>query len=80
MIGGGATVERELNESKKDAAVWGPRMMVSTFGISQHALMMMSPHVRVHARLPKLRSRDRRRGEEDMEGLRAKLPREAARF
>jgi len=71
-----------MRAKRKDAAVWGPRMMVSTFEY-RSTLMMMSPHVRVHARLLKLHSRGKRRyryGGENMEGLRAKLPREAARF
>lgn len=84
MIGGVATEERELNESKKEGrgCVGSPRMMVSTFRISR-TLMMMSPHVRAHARLLNSAvevSGVYKRGGIRADRLRSKLPREAARF
>lgn len=72
--------ESLMRAKRKDAAVWGPCMTVSTFGISQRADDDESTcsRTRSPAWTPQ-QGRATCRGE-DLEGLRAKLPREAARF
>lgn len=65
MIGGWAIEEREPDESKKEGwRLCGVRVWWSVHSKYRITLMMMSPHVRVHARPPKPRSRGERRVEE----------------